>query len=119
MEYIIQGHVPQFPSIQIRSTAIRLHLQQGVYYAIYNSGAVTSAININSNNIGNSTTGAFTFSAANSGAQIFINNTAGAATAALSISNNNFQGVTYSVAGSGANTYISKLSSNTFTGYQR
>ena len=47
----------------------------GLYYAIYNSGAVTTAININSNNIGNGTTGAFTFNAANSGAQLFINNT--------------------------------------------
>jgi len=95
----------------------------GVYYAIYNPAAVTTSININSNNIGNSTTGAFTFNAANSGAQLFINNTAGAATAALSISNNNFQGITYAVQGTGANTYISNtaatlsqaINGNTFT----
>src|SRR5205814_8117473 len=95
----------------------------GFYYAIYNPAAVTISININSNNIGNSTTGAFTFNAANSAAQLFINNAAGAATAALSISNNNFQGINYAVAGTGSNTYISNtaatlsqtINNNTFT----
>lgn len=96
----------------------------GLHYAIFNSGAVTTAINIDSNHIGNGTTGAFTFNAANSGAQLFLNNTGGAASAALSISNNNFQGITYAVQGTGASSYISntattlsqRINNNTFTG---
>ncbi|MEP7107592.1 MAG: hypothetical protein ABI760_06405, partial [Ferruginibacter sp.] len=95
----------------------------GVYNAINTAGLVTSAININSNSVGNNTTSAFTFNNANSGNQVFINNTAGTAAAALSVSNNNFQGVTYSAGGSGANTYISNtaatlsqaINGNTFT----
>ncbi len=96
----------------------------GVHYHIYNTGAVTTTLNINTNNIGTNTANAITFfNVANSGAQIFINNTAGAATAALSISNNNIQGVNYATAGTGSNTYISNtaatlsqaINSNTFT----
>ena len=94
----------------------------GIYYAIYNSGTVTTAINIDSNNIGNSTTAALTLNAANSGGHIFINNTGGNGTA-LSMSNNNFQGITYTVAGSGNIYYISNtaaarthsINSNKFT----
>lgn len=95
----------------------------GIFYGIYNSGAVTAAININLNNIGTSTSSAITYNAANSGGQIFINNSAGAATTVLSISNNNFQNINYAVTGTGANTYISNTSptlsqainGNTFT----
>jgi hypothetical protein len=95
----------------------------GVYYAIYNSGAVTGTININGNNIGNSSTNAIAFNTnANSGAQILIYNKSGAGTAALSISNNNFQGINYAVAGTGTYTFINNgaatlsqaINSNTF-----
>lgn len=78
-------------------------------YPISNTGAVTTAININQNNIGTSGLACLTFSAANSGAQILINNAGGAAATTLSISNNNFYTLTYAVAGSGANTYISNV----------
>lgn len=100
----------------------------GLYYAILNSGAVTGTININSNIIGTASSALMTFNnatTANSGAQIFISNSAGTATAALSISNNIFQGtVNYSpVAGTGSNTFISNtaatlsqaISGNSFT----
>ncbi|MBC7424342.1 MAG: hypothetical protein H7334_12920, partial [Ferruginibacter sp.] len=95
----------------------------GVYYAIYNLGAVATAININGNNIGNNTLGAFTFTAANSQSQTFINNIAGSPSAALSISNNNFQGINYAVQATGKCNFITNtaatlsqaINNNTFT----
>ncbi|MET0637135.1 MAG: hypothetical protein ABWZ25_13985 [Chitinophagaceae bacterium] len=93
------------------------------YSAIYNSGSVNTTLNINNNNIGSNTLPAFTFNAANSATQTYINNTGGVAPAALSISNNNFQGITYAVAGTGSNTFILNsaatksqvINGNTFT----
>jgi hypothetical protein len=95
----------------------------GTFSPIRNTGAVSTAINITGNQIGNGSSGAVTFTAANSGAQAFINNSAGASTAALTIANNNFQGITYSVQGTGSNSYIlnsaatlsQTITSNTFT----
>lgn len=77
------------------------------YFPIFNAGAVSTNISINSNNIGTGVSPAITFSAANSGPLVLINNTAGQATAALSISNNNFYTIAYSEQGTGSNTYIS------------
>lgn len=95
-----------------------------VYNAIRNTGAIFNVIEINSNAIGNSTTAAVNYSAANSGTQVFINNTGGSPTASLSISNNNVQNINYAASnGTGANTYISNtaatlsqsINSNSFT----
>ena len=95
----------------------------GTYFAIYNYGAVTTAININGNNIGNSILGAFSFTAANSASQTFIYNRLGSPSAALSISNNNFQGINYAVQGTGPCNFITNdaatlsqaINNNTFT----
>jgi hypothetical protein len=78
----------------------------GLVYFINNSGASTLITNINSNSIGTVAVDAITFSAANSGNRVFINNTGGAATAALSISSNNFQRINYAIPGTGTNTLI-------------
>ena len=95
-----------------------------VYNAIRNTGAVFNFIEINGNAIGNTSTAAINFSAANSGTQVFINNTGGSPAASLSISNNDIQNINYSAGnGSGANTYISNtaatlsqsITSNSFT----
>ncbi|WP_295792298.1 hypothetical protein [Mucilaginibacter sp.] len=95
----------------------------GVYYAIYNKGTIATTININSNNIGTSISPAINFTAANSGAQVLINNNKGGAAAALSISNNNFYNVLYTVPGTGtqtlilnsAATFTQAINGNTFT----
>ena len=79
----------------------------GIYYPIYNTGTVTTAININSNSIGTGSLPAATFTAVNSAAQVLINNVGGGAAAALSISNNTFYSTVYAAGGSGSNTYIS------------
>ena len=79
----------------------------GLYYPVYNAGTVTTAVNINANNIGTGSLPAVTFTAANSAAQILINNAGGGAAAALSISDNNFYTSVYAVTGSGSGTYIS------------
>ncbi|MEO6834275.1 MAG: hypothetical protein ABI169_18850, partial [Chitinophagaceae bacterium] len=78
----------------------------GVHYPIYNKGAVTTTLNIDSNLIGTVSSPAITFSAINSGSQIFIYNYGGTAAAAVSISGNTIQNVVYNVSGTGANTYI-------------
>jgi hypothetical protein len=96
----------------------------GGFTGISNTGAVTTTININNNQIGNSTSGAITFSAATSGAVTGISNTGAAAAAALSINSNNFQGFVHSVAGSSTHQYIlwahassatDNINGNTFT----
>ena len=95
----------------------------GAVTALSNGGAVTTAININNNHLGNATGGLVTFTVANSGALTGISNTGGAATAALAIQGNDIQGITHSVAGSSVHSYITNtantltqdISSNTFT----
>ncbi|MEJ0029110.1 MAG: hypothetical protein WDO15_01495 [Bacteroidota bacterium] len=95
-----------------------------MFNAIYNQGAVTGSITINSNNIGNGTGGPITFSGVVNGtAQIYLRNFGGAATAALTITSNNFQGITYGTAPTGAHTMIvnsattlsQTITGNTFT----
>ncbi len=82
----------------------------GRFYCIYNSGAATSAINLNTNNIGTASLPSVIFSSAtaNSAAEIYIANTAGATTTALSIMGNSIYDVNYSaITGTGNNTFIS------------
>jgi hypothetical protein len=96
----------------------------GGFTGISNTGAVTTAINITNNQIGNSTAGAITFSAATSGTITGISSTAGATAATLSITGNNIQGIVHSVAGTSTHTYITwshpasatdNINTNTFT----
>ncbi len=95
-----------------------------VYNAIQNTGAIFNVIEINGNSIGNSSTAAVMFPAANSVTQVFINNAGGSPAASLSISNNDIQNINYSGGnGTGANIYISNtaatlsqsINSNSFT----
>ena len=95
----------------------------GSFTGIFNSGAVTSAININNNQLGNASGGLINFSVANSANLFGINNTAGVGTAALAIQANDFRGITNSAPGTGSHTYIinsaatlsQNISTNTFT----
>ncbi|MES2284650.1 MAG: T9SS type A sorting domain-containing protein [Bacteroidota bacterium] len=95
----------------------------GTFTGIENSGVVTTAINFKDNQLGNSTGGLVTYSAANSGTLIGISNTDGAATALLSITGNDFRGITNTVATSSDHIYIenfsfpgsTNISTNTFT----
>ena len=93
------------------------------FIGIENDGAMTTAINIKNNQLGNGSGGLVLYSVANSGTFFGIVNTDGATTAALTISGNNIQGITNSVASSGDHNYITNytftgsttISSNTFT----
>jgi hypothetical protein len=95
----------------------------GQIQGIVNSGAVVTALNINSNQLGNATSGFFSTSTATSGALFGISNSGGTATCATSIQSNDIRGIVYNVAGSGANTYIAatgtplsnNVSNNSFT----
>ena len=105
----------------IRSNTISSTL--GGYTGITNTGAVTTTINIKNNQLGNSTDGLVTYSAANSDTLFGISNTNGASTAALVITGNDFRGITHSFTGSGDHNFIintagtlsQNMSSNTFT----
>ncbi len=95
----------------------------GTFTGIYNTGAVTSAINIDNNLLGNVSGGLITYSLANSSALLGISNTAGTNTCALSIQNNDIRGITQTATGTNAHTYIinsaatlsQNISNNTFT----
>ena len=98
----------------------------GGFTGITNTGAITTTLNMNNNQIGNASGAAFTFSAATSGIINGIICPTVGATAAVSISNNNFQGFNQTVAGTGAHNYISlthaasgpttdNINNNTFT----
>ncbi len=98
----------------------------GALTAISQSGSVTTAINLNDNQLGNSTGGLVTFSSASaaSGAVTGITNSGGTSAAALSIQRNDVRGITYAVnAGSSAHVYLrntaatlsQNFSTNTFT----
>jgi hypothetical protein len=79
----------------------------GGFTGISNTGAVTSSVTINNNQVGNAGGGAITFSAATSGnlTGIVSSGTLGAS-ATASIQNNDFRGIIHSVAGTGNHTYI-------------
>ncbi|MBF8457224.1 T9SS type A sorting domain-containing protein [Kaistella sp. G5-32] len=95
----------------------------GPFFGIVNSGAVVTAINMNSNQMGNASGNALTFSLAATNSVLAINNQGGASTAVLTITGNDVRGITHSVAGSSSHTYIlnssatfsQNISSNTFT----
>ncbi len=79
-----------------------------VYNAIRNTGVVFNTIEINGNSIGNNSSPAVNFTAANSASQFLIYNTGGSSGASLSINNNDFQNVNYNANnGTGGDTYIS------------
>ena len=114
-------------TVNINTNVIRSNAKSaatGTFTGITSSGAVTTALNINSNQMGNGSGGLITYSAANSGALTGISATAVAAAATLSISSNDFQGIVHSVAGSSVHTYITwshassvtdNINNNTFT----
>ncbi|MBK7172935.1 MAG: hypothetical protein IPH84_06820 [Bacteroidales bacterium] len=93
---------------------------QGVF-GLRNTGNVITTININNNQLGNSSGNFFTYTTGNSGLLTGISNIAGSGTTNLSISGNNFQGIINSN-GSGGNTFIintnatasQNISDNTF-----
>lgn len=95
----------------------------GTFTGISNSGAATSAITIDNNQLGNSSGDLVTYSLANSSAFLGISNTAGTNACALSIQGNNFQGITQTATGSNTHTYIintaatlsQDINNNTFT----
>ncbi len=116
-----------FATVNINNNIIRnnsITSATGAFTAISNTGAVTTAINIINNQLGNTDGGLINYTTiANTATLTGINNTAGAASCALSIQNNNFLGIDYTVAGTNAHTYISNsaatlsqnISGNTFT----
>ncbi|MCE9538771.1 MAG: T9SS type A sorting domain-containing protein [Bacteroidetes bacterium] len=95
----------------------------GAFTGIENSGTVTTAINFKDNQLGNSTGGLVTYSAANSATLKGISNTGGAVGALLSVTGNDFRGITNTVGTSSDHIYINNstfkgstnISTNTFT----
>jgi hypothetical protein len=95
---------------------------QGVT-GISNTANVVSTVNIQNNQLGNSSGGFITFSAVTSGVVTGIN-AVGIATTTVTITGNDFRGFTHTLAGTGAHTYINAsssvgttvISNNTFTG---
>jgi hypothetical protein len=95
----------------------------GQIAGIVNSGAVVTALNINNNALGNSTSGFFTTSTATSGSLFGISTSAGASTCLTTIQSNDIRGITYNLTASAANAYITStgavlnntISNNTFT----
>jgi len=113
-------------TLNMNSNIIRSHVKPvvaGAFTALSNTVPVTTAININNNQLGNLDGGLATFNATYSGVLTGINNTGGAASAALSIQGNDIRGITHSVAGSSSHTYIyntantltQNINNNTFT----
>lgn len=110
----------------INNNIIRNHAissASSAFTGISNSGVVTTAINIKDNQLGNTTGGLVTYTAASSGTLKGISNTDGDAAALLTITGNDIRGITHSVAVGGGHTYIindvfngsTVISSNTFT----
>jgi hypothetical protein len=93
------------------------------FTGILNSGVVTSAININNNQLGNTSGGLVSFSAANSGILKAISNADGDDPALLTITGNDIRGISNAVTASTDHYYIANeifagstnISSNTFT----
>ncbi len=82
----------------------------GQFQGIVNSGAVTTAININNNNLGDALGGCLTSTAATSGAFFGIIISASGAACTQSISNNDFRGIVYSVTSSSGVQFITSQS---------
>lgn len=95
----------------------------GSFTGILNAGAVTSSININSNQLGNTNGGLVVFTVASSANVVGITNNAGTSSAALTIQSNDIRGIVNNVQGTGSHTYINNtaatfsqnISANTFT----
>ncbi|MEI7724645.1 MAG: hypothetical protein WCK09_06040 [Bacteroidota bacterium] len=95
----------------------------GQIQGIVNSGAVVTALNMNNNQLGNTTGGFFSSSVASSGSLFGISSSGGASTCSTTIQNNDLRGITYTVAASAAQNFLqstaavlsSNISSNTFT----
>ncbi|WPR71439.1 hypothetical protein SLW70_16110 [Flavobacterium sp. NG2] len=113
-----------FATANINNNIIRNNtVRTGTFTGVTNSGTITSAININNNQLGNADGGLVTYSVASAATLLGISNTNGTANTDLSIQNNNIQGITYAVAGTNAHTYINNtattlsqnISNNTFT----
>lgn len=93
------------------------------FTGILNSGVVTAAINMNNNQLGNTSGGLINFSAANSGTLNGILNTDGDDAALLTITGNDIRGITNAVTASNDHYYIindffagsTNISTNTFT----
>jgi hypothetical protein len=87
------------------------------------TGAITSSININNNQLGNASGDLVNYTAACSGTYTGITVTSATATCNLTITGNDFRGINYAALSTGANTYISNtaatlsqnISNNTFT----
>ena len=71
----------------------------GAFRGIEQSGAVTVAINLNDNRLGDATGGFMSYTAAAAGTLIGVYNNAAANTSALSIQRNDVRGISYAVAG--------------------
>lgn len=95
----------------------------GAFTAISNSGAITSAINIDNNKLGDALSGLVTYTVTNSGGFSGISNTGGTSAATLSIQNNDIIGINHPVAVSSIHNYLinsaatlsQNISGNTFT----
>lgn len=95
----------------------------GLFTGISNTGTVTTSINIDSNQLGNSTGELITFSQANSIALLGISNTGGAISSSLSIQYNDIRGIVNSASATHSQTFIinsaavssQKINYNTFT----
>jgi len=83
------------------------------FSGIINSGAVVNAVNITNNQLGNTSGGAFTFSAATTGALLGISNTNAANTATININNNALDG--FSVVNTGQIIFIQNTAGNAGT----
>jgi hypothetical protein len=97
-----QGIVSSAPNttVNVNNNTIRGMIWNPVttsaFRAIEVSGAVTTAININDNALGDATAGLITYGTTATGGTLYgINANAGAATANLSIQRNDFRGVTH------------------------
>lgn len=125
--FVAIGSSSVVATLNISGNIIRSHVIVSgttIFTAIFSTGAVTSAININNNQLGNASGGLVTYTIANNQNFYGIYNFGGAATAALTIQANDVRGVVNSVIGSGAHYYIhntantlsQNISTNTFTG---
>jgi len=80
------------------------------FIAIANGGAVTGAIVLDSNKLGDTTGGLITYTVASSGGLIGLTNTNGTSSATLSMQNNDIRGVVHNVTASNNQTYYQNSS---------
>jgi hypothetical protein len=114
-------------TLNINTNVIRSHSKSattGTFTGVINTGIPTTALNINSNQLGNATGGLITYTVANSGTLTGITTSAPAAAAAYSINSNDIRGIVNSAASTQIHNYItwssqgsvaSTVNNNTFT----